>query len=113
MSLNSAYVYLISKATIQAFSESIPESFKGACICFRLTGSTPVTALSKTVLYEDYKFNAIVRGTEDSVYTTNLVDANFNAIHMSNDLCTASDKVQAFTDDNGLIHYSFNISLTI
>lgn len=113
MSLNNAYSYLIGKATVQAFSESIPESFKGACICFRLTGNTPTTALSRNVLYQDYNFNAIVRGTEDSVYTTNLVDANFNAIHMSSDLCTASDKTYAFTDDNGLIHYSFNIKLTI
>jgi len=112
--LNDAYTYLIGKTNSIAQSFSETTQIDGECIVYRAVGSSPVSTL-KGLKYHEYVFNVLVIGTEDSSYTCTLADNAFTALHMQTDVsmiqCTTPG--YAYTDDNGRIAYTFNVTLVL
>lgn len=116
MSVNTAIDYLINNTpTIDAYSETLP--LEGIAVVYRVLPSTTVKKLSGRS-YSTYSFNAIVRGEKDSTALLNICQSIVEALDLSTDSnivqCNVTTEPNyAFKDDNGNLHYTFNVDVLV
>ena len=117
MSLNTAQSYLIDKTSslVDGYSETLPS--EGVAIVYRCVGGSTNKTLVKGRQYTTYSFNVLVRGEKSSVDIQNLcqsivelLDLDQTGIEQCN---VTSEPYYAFKDDNGNLHYTFNVDVII
>ena len=117
--IDAVYNYLIGRTSsiLTGYSESFNTDSDMPCIVYRLTGGTTSKTLKKTRQYTSYTFNALVRGGQDSKELVDLCDLAVLALDLDQTvaiMCTVTSEPQyAYTDENGNMSYTFNISVIV
>lgn len=111
------YDYLIAKtnAIVTSYAEQLPLTGVGAV--YRLTGGVTVKSLGKVRKYTTHTFNCIIRGEQDSDEIVSIGEDMIEALDMNQDgviiTLVTSELQYAYTDDNGNLNYTFNVSVKL